>query len=228
MIGIYKITSPSNCINIGQSWDIDFRKGCYRRLECKGQVKIYASLKKYGWENHNFEIQEELPADSTQELLDEREIYWIKYYKDLGYEMLNLKEGGSHGKHSEETKRKMSKSSKRISHSKEIITKFITTRRKHYEENKEKGIFHKMPNRKFTEGEVIEIFRLFTEEYKSRSKIAKMYNCVSGTIANVLYSEVAYLDFKVKNKLSPVRKMKVKEYNKLSKIAYQKQFENRK
>ena len=48
MIGIYKITSPSGKIYIGQSKDIEKRFKAYKNLKCKGQPYIYRSLLKYG------------------------------------------------------------------------------------------------------------------------------------------------------------------------------------
>ena len=56
VIGIYKITSPSNKIYIGQGIDIYIRWNEYKRLKCKRQPKLYASLKKHGVDNHKFEI----------------------------------------------------------------------------------------------------------------------------------------------------------------------------
>lgn len=56
MIGIYKITNPNGKIYIGQSTNIDKRFYRYKRLECKGQIKLYNSLKKYGWDAHIIEI----------------------------------------------------------------------------------------------------------------------------------------------------------------------------
>jgi hypothetical protein len=47
-------------------------------------------------------------VDQPQEVLDECEIYWIKYFNDIGCKLTNHKEGGSHGKPSDETKLKMS------------------------------------------------------------------------------------------------------------------------
>jgi len=79
MIGIYKITSPSNKVYIGQSLNIEERKKHYIRINTvKGQPKIFNSLQKYGWDKHNFDILEE--CDIT--LLNEREIYWKQYYLD--------------------------------------------------------------------------------------------------------------------------------------------------
>ena len=57
MIGIYKITNPKNKVYIGQSVDIDARLYRYKKIKnCKVQTKIYNSLRKYGVENHTFEV----------------------------------------------------------------------------------------------------------------------------------------------------------------------------
>ena len=58
IIGIYKITSPTNRIYIGSSNDIYNRWCSYKNLKCKSQTKLYNSLLKYGAENHIFEIIE--------------------------------------------------------------------------------------------------------------------------------------------------------------------------
>lgn len=80
LIGIYKITNPKGKVYVGQSININHRKAEYRTLQCKGQPKIFNSLKKYGWDNHKFEIIEECPIEK----LDEREVYWKQYYKNQG------------------------------------------------------------------------------------------------------------------------------------------------
>jgi group I intron endonuclease len=108
MIGIYKITSPSNKIYIGQSIDIERRKKSYALLNCNQQPKVYNSLVKYGWENHQHEIIEECSLDK----LNERELYWKEYYvKQLGWDNvlfceLHDRDGGPR---SEETKQKLRK-----------------------------------------------------------------------------------------------------------------------
>lgn len=113
-IGIYKITSPTNRIYIGQSWNLEQREKDYKRMHCYGQHKIYNSLKKYGWNKHNFEIVHILPENITQEVLDNYEISCWKEYKNLGFDMMNIKEPGSRGKNSEESKKKMSESRKKL------------------------------------------------------------------------------------------------------------------
>jgi len=112
--GIYKITSPSNKIYIGQSLNINKRwRENYFTIKCKNQQKLYYSLKKYGPENHIFEIIEEC----SSEKLDEREIYWIDFY-DCVKEGLNIRYGGKGGRLNEETKNKISKSNTGISRNK--------------------------------------------------------------------------------------------------------------
>lgn len=107
MIGIYKITNPKNKIYIGQSWNILERKRVYINNYCKLQQKLYNSIKKYGWENHKFEIIHELPFDISQEVLDNYEILYWELYKNCNIDMLNIKTPGIGGKHSKETIIKM-------------------------------------------------------------------------------------------------------------------------
>lgn len=79
MIGIYKITSPSNRVYIGQSRNIKNRFNYYKYSSCKEQPRLYNSFKKYGVENHIFEIIEEC----VFELLNEKERYWQDFYNVL-------------------------------------------------------------------------------------------------------------------------------------------------
>lgn len=109
--GIYKITSPSNKVYIGQSIDIENRKNYYAINDCKPQIRLYNSLKKYGFENHLFETIEFCEVDK----LNERERYWQENYDVLGLNGLNCKltkTADKSGSHSEETKRKIGESNK--------------------------------------------------------------------------------------------------------------------
>ena len=105
IVGIYKITSPSGKIYIGQSIDIYKRFNHYKTLDCKGQVKLYNSFKKYGIDNHILEIAEECSI----ELLNDKERYWQDFYdvisKGLNLTLTNCKT--KTGKHSNETKLKI-------------------------------------------------------------------------------------------------------------------------
>jgi len=105
IIGIYKVTSPSGKVYIGQSVNIKRRFNEYLNLfNCKQQTKLYNSLKKYGPENHIFEIVEECSLDQ----LDEKEVYLGKKF-DVLKNGLNCRLGKGKGALSEETKQKMSK-----------------------------------------------------------------------------------------------------------------------
>jgi group I intron endonuclease len=114
MIGyVYKITSPSGKVYIGQTTNLNRRMSSYKGGFCKQQPRLYNSILKYGWENHKVEILEGLAYDDIQSDLDELEIYWIKQYDSTGSEDLNCDLGGRKGnKISEETRRKISEAKK--------------------------------------------------------------------------------------------------------------------
>lgn len=110
MIGIYKITNPSNKVYIGQSWNIERRSKDYLKFtdNVKGQSRIYNSLIKYGVENHKFEIIYEFESSVKQEVLDKCEMFYIKFFKEKSLS-LNIREGGKNKKASEETRILISK-----------------------------------------------------------------------------------------------------------------------
>ena len=82
MIGIYKITSPSGRIYIGQSIDIKRRFDKYNSLiNTKEQPALVRSFMKHGVINHTFEIIEECDFDQ----LNIRERYWQEFYDVLKY-----------------------------------------------------------------------------------------------------------------------------------------------
>lgn len=110
--GIYKITSPSGRIYIGQSGGISQRFRNYKCLHSYiGQTRLYASFIKYGVENHTFEIIE----GCLFEDLNCRERYWQDFYDVIGKNGLNciLQECGLLKRTaSEETRRKIGEKSK--------------------------------------------------------------------------------------------------------------------
>ena len=86
MTGIYKITSPSGRIYIGQAKDLSLRFKQYLKLQnCKGQTKLYNSFIFYGVENHVFEIIEEC----NREKLNNKERYYQDLYNVIGENGLN-------------------------------------------------------------------------------------------------------------------------------------------
>ena len=141
MIGIYKITSPSKRVYIGQSINIEKRFADYSKISnCNNQTKLYNSFKKYGIENHSFEVIIECKESQLNEL--------ERYYQDL-YNAIHPKHGlnckltkstDRKAVLSEETKKKISKAHTgrvRTEEQKEILrTNFLG--RKHTESSLEK------------------------------------------------------------------------------------------
>jgi len=145
---IYKIISPSGRIYIGQTINLKQRLSRYKGKHCKTQTKLYRSIEKYGWESHIFEVIEECFV----ELLEEREIFWIKEYNSFIFG-LNCNEGGIGIKnigHTDEAKKKMSEAAKgrvvsdetkkKMSESHKGITFSEETKKKISESNKGKII----------------------------------------------------------------------------------------
>lgn len=108
---IYKITNKINGkVYIGQT----IRKYGFRQRYSYDLAKntknlhLKSSIEKYGIENFN--IDEEFDIAYSKEELDNKEKYWISYYKsnntDFGY---NLQDGGSNGKPTQEVRERMSK-----------------------------------------------------------------------------------------------------------------------
>jgi group I intron endonuclease len=104
-VGIYGLKNKiTNKWYVGQSWDVERRFLTYKSLNCIGQTKIYNSIKKYGFCNFDVVLLE--ACDRNQDILNQRESYWIEFYNSIenGY---NLRDGGSKGKYSNESKNKM-------------------------------------------------------------------------------------------------------------------------
>lgn len=101
MLYIYKFTNKiTGKTYIGQTNDIEKRKRGHKSESFNPKANGYnlpfhAAIRKYGWENFEFEILEEIPDEFGREYLNEREIFFISYYKSLvdenGY---NLTKGG--------------------------------------------------------------------------------------------------------------------------------------
>ena len=147
MIGIYKITSPRGKVYIGQSRDIKKRAKGYKSGRAKGQPYLHNSLVKYGKASHKFEVIHKLEETVTQEDLNYWETFYWQKCKDEGINVLNVREPGSNGKMSEESKRKMSEAKKGKTHSEETKRKMSETQKgenshnydkKHSEETKRK------------------------------------------------------------------------------------------
>lgn len=93
IIGIYKITSPSGKVYIGQSWNIKKRFQQYRCPSySKPKVGICYSFFKYSVKNHTFELIHRINNHTWQEELNYWENFYWKDYKNRGFKLLNLVE----------------------------------------------------------------------------------------------------------------------------------------
>ena len=117
MVGIYKITNPEGKPYIGLSRDIKARWNSYKNMQFQSNTLLKDSFKKYGYENHIFEVIEEVELSKdtygkNTALLRKRERYWI-FILNTFHDGLNQNGGGSGcGSHSPESKQKISKALK--------------------------------------------------------------------------------------------------------------------
>jgi group I intron endonuclease len=108
--GIYKITSPTGRIYIGQSKDIEARWSSYRRGNFKNQPLLKASFLKHGVQAHRFEVVELCPPEA----LGGRELFHGQRFGAIGRNGMNLKLGGEIQITSEATRFKMAESAKSV------------------------------------------------------------------------------------------------------------------
>lgn len=158
MVGIYKITSPSGKIYIGQSVEIKRRFNSYKRMyvKNKGVVKLYRSFLKYGVDNHIFEVV----CECEESQLNDKERYYQEMFDCTGVNGLNCrltKTDDRSGRVSKETLAKMSEASKGNQHwlgkrhtqeTKDKISLANTGRRYSDEINIKKGRKGRESNRK--------------------------------------------------------------------------------
>jgi group I intron endonuclease len=146
--GIYKITNPSGRVYIGQSTNIDKRVRYYQGGFCKGQSKLYCSIKKYGWEKHRFEILNRCDEHELNNL----EAFYISLFNSFNTPHgMNLTSGGDVVKCADETKLKRSLTLKGRVFTQEWKDKIGAKSKgrmvgfKHSEESKEKMRLNRKP-----------------------------------------------------------------------------------
>ena len=104
---IYRALFPNGKCYVGQSWNYEKR---LRAHKCRNNCRHFANARdKHGWDNIVWSVLAECDTQSTADYLEK---HYIVFYDsvDNGY---NLALGGASGKHSEETKRRMSKNNAR-------------------------------------------------------------------------------------------------------------------
>jgi len=117
--GIYKITNPEGKIYIGLSKNILLRWSHYKNSSSMGSNSLLKnSLKKYGYNQHIFEIKERvepqinLTDQQNNKILRERERYWINFYQSNNIGLNQNRGGCGTSKHTTESKQKISESLK--------------------------------------------------------------------------------------------------------------------
>ncbi len=185
--GIYKITSPTNKIYIGQSVNILSRTKKYSILDCQSQSILYRSIKKYGWRNHKLEIIKRC----SKEELDAYEKYYIGLYKSFDSEFgMNLQSGGKKSKFSEQTKKKMCLSNKGRIHTANARKNMSLSRvgmkfsSSHIENMKKARLGINNHTNKLSEQDVIDIFILSHIGVKAKI-LMKIYDVKHPTIYNI-------------------------------------------
>jgi len=108
---IYEFVNNINQkVYVGQT--VNFKKRIRdHRFNYNKRIKntlFYNALRKYGWENFSINIIE----DCSDELLNEKEIYWIEEKKSLYPNGYNILEGGNQARHTDISKQKLSEGRK--------------------------------------------------------------------------------------------------------------------
>lgn len=188
MVGIYKITSPSGKVYIGQSWDIARRWKEYEWYNGLGQPLLYRSLLKYGVLNHTFQIIHELPADVSQATLNDYETLYWNCYKDCGVLLLNVREPGSNGRLSADSvsKRSATRKVNGFTITKEHADKIVATKKatgayaKGWETRRKNNTHQNLHNRRqLLHIETGIIYNSVTEAYKA-----------SGIVQSTIYRHI--------------------------------------
>ena len=188
MIGIYKITSPSGKVYIGQTTNFTKRKNYYKNGAKPYQVRIYNSLQKYGYDAHTIEFIEECLVES----LNERERYWQDFYDVIGENGLNCRLTETKDKSgfiSEDSKAKMSEARQnRILTDKEKYRlKSLFLGRKHSEETK-KLMSEKAKSYKKSPEHMIKILENLKKVVrKPRSEATKLKQSLNSGKSKIVY-----------------------------------------
>lgn len=188
MIGIYKITSPSGKVYIGQTTNFTKRKNYYKNGAKPYQIRIHNSLQKYGYDAHTIEFIEECLVDN----LNERERYWQDFYDVIGENGLNCRLTETKDKSgflSEESKTKMSEARKGRIFDQNWIDKLRNSAigKKHSEETK-KRISESNKGRKFTAEHIAKLPQNQKGKYRPKaSESTKIKQSLNSGKSKVVY-----------------------------------------
>jgi group I intron endonuclease len=172
MVGIYKITSPSGRVYIGQSVNIEKRFNSYKRMHVKNikQTKLHRSFLKYGVECHSFEII--LECNNSQLNNHERQYQELFNCLNYGLNCKLTKTLDRSGKVSKETLLKMSIAS---TGNKNWLGKKHTQDAKHKMSLAKKGKIHseEWNKKKGVKGRVSNRKGIFSEKHPRSVKVSQ-------------------------------------------------------
>jgi len=208
-IGIYKWTSPTGRIYVGQSKDLKSRYDWYLSdaVYNANMPKLKRSFKKYGVENHTFEIIEYCSVEQ----LNDREIYWGLYYNTLE-EGLNCKLGEQNCIFSKDTKTKMSEAKKGTKQTEDQKQKRKISTKETWKKKRENGF--KRAYHKQTEDAKQKISKTQKGKIVSEETRKKISDSSKGRIISEETKKKISLKTKGKPKHSEESKQKIREYGK--------------
>jgi hypothetical protein len=98
--GVYRITSPTGAIYIGEAQNIKNRWDTYRYYDCHSQKMLYSSLKLHGWESHSYDIiyivdtgDTDIGFEKHKQVLKAVEEVFTVHYEQQGCKMMNAPKG---------------------------------------------------------------------------------------------------------------------------------------
>ncbi len=169
--GIYGLrNSVTGKWYIGQSLNIYKRwRTAYQNGKCKSQPKIYAALKKYGYDVFEKVVIEE--CTTIDWILDYREMYWIRHLNSIenGY---NIREGGCRTQHSKETRQKIALGRTGWRHTEEAKAKMSAIHK-----GKKISDEHRLRLSQLNKGRLQH--KAFSEETRQKMRIAKLGRVLS-------------------------------------------------
>jgi group I intron endonuclease len=188
MIGIYKITSPSGKIYIGQTTNFTKRKNYYKNGAKPYQVRIHNSLQKYGYDAHTIEFIEQCLVEN----LNERERYWQDFYDVIGENGLNCRLTETKDKSgfiSDESKSKMSvaRQNRILTDKEKYRLKSLFLGRKHTEETRLK-MSESAKGRKFTAEHIAKLPQNQKGKFRPKaSEATKIKQSLNSAKSKVVY-----------------------------------------
>lgn len=168
---IYKLTSPSNKVYIGQSVDVANRLSKHKCMSHNHKTKLGAAIRKYGWENFKIEyLFKTEDRTNIKDILNQLEKDFINLYNCVtnGY---NLMTGGDSSLHSKESIEKISTYSK--NKSPEHIEKLRQTSLNRYKEQPMKD----STKQKIREANKSRMRKVY--KYDSEDNFIKEYECIN-------------------------------------------------